>query len=155
MKKKMITIITCIMLTIMTVIPVSASELPALGSAKTDNTVFITRSSNYFSKSLSKMNALNYGYSNIVHVTSGSVTGTTRSITNVTVYIRLSGSSCVLHVMSPSGNDCYQTVTSTGTYTFTGFNGEDPYGDWYVYIVTNGPASTASSGVLKVYYNYE
>jgi len=56
--------------------------------------------------------------------------------------------------MSPNGTTKYQSVSSTGTYTFTGFNGEDPSGTWYVYIISKGTVSTVKSGTLKVEYSY-
>lgn len=112
--------------------------------------------SNYFSKGLTTMNSLG-GQSNICTVTSGSCSGTSssRSITSVTVYGVLTGSSCKVYVESPSGTTAYLTKTSTGTQTFsTQFDGEDPYGSWSVYIVSNGSVSTLKSGSLKVYYDY-
>lgn len=36
---------------------------------------------------------------------------------------------------------------------FTGFNGEDPKGDWTIMIVSNGAVTTVTA-TLKVNYNY-
>lgn len=115
----------------------------------------VLAASNHFSKSLSTMNSLYGATSNTCSVTSGSCSGTTRSITSVSVYGVLTGSSCKVYVTSPEGSVYYKTMTSTGTVTFnTEFNGEDPKGRWYVYIVTNGAVSTVKSGVLEVNYSY-
>lgn len=157
MMKKLATFITCILLCLSCSITVFAAETTSSAENPIieESPVVITSTHNYFTKGLTKLNALNYGSSNICHVTSGSIVGTNPSITKVSVYVRLSGSSCKLHVVSPNGTDKYVSVSSSGTYNFTGFNGENPSGDWYVYIVTNGSVSTASSGSLTVEYDHQ
>jgi len=111
---------------------------------------------NYFSKITSKLNSLN-GATASSNLSSGSCSGTTRSITKVTVYCRVSSgsSSFDLVVTSPEKTVVTQSCgTSSTTYTLTGFNGEDPKGTWNVGISSNGTVSTVTA-TLKVYYSYE
>jgi len=140
LKKAVLPVVACLLACIMLSNPVMAA------------------STNYFSKSIAKMNSLYGGQSNIVTVSSGSVSGDSedRSITSVTFWGRLTSgsSSCIVYITSPKNTTCHATLSSTGTLTFKGFNGEDPEGDWDVYIVSKGTASTVSSGTLKVNYTY-
>ena len=155
MKKTFTFLIAWVLAFTMMAMPVSASEyVDNREDTYVDSSV--RAGSSYFTKGISTMNALNYGSSPHYNVTSGSCLGTTRSITKVTFYGVLSSgsSSCKVYIISPSGTVAYITMSSTGTLTYYDFNGEDPYGTWTVYIVTNGIVSTVKSGSLKVYYNY-
>lgn len=149
-------------------VPVSAAELPEQDE-KTEDTMEVevvvlsdddimpvASGSNYFSKITSKLNSLN-GATASSNLSSGSCSGTTRSITKVTVYCNVSSgsSSFKLIVTSPDKTVVSQTCgTSSTTYTLTGFNGEDPYGTWNVGIASTGTVSTVTA-TLKVYYDYE
>lgn len=148
-------------------IPVSAAELPEEDVSTKDTVVEVivlsdddimpaSSGSNYFSKITSKLNSLNGAIASS-NLSSGSCSGTTRSITKVTVYCRVSSgsSSFDLVVTSPEKTVVTKSCGTSGTtYTLTGFNGEDPYGTWNVGISSNGTVSTVTA-TLKVYYDYE
>lgn len=111
---------------------------------------------NYFSKITSKLNSLN-GATASSNLSSGSCSGTTRSITKVTAYCRVSSGSSNFNLVitSPENTVVTQSCgTSSTTYTLTGFNGEDPKGTWNVGVASKGTVSTVTV-TLKVYYSYE
>lgn len=163
MKRKLSLLLVVTLLCTLFVMPVSAAELPSEDVATSSAVVIAddgimpaaTTGSNYFSKITTKLNSVN-GATASSSLSSGSCSGTTRSITEVTVYCRVSSGSSnfLLTVTSPSGK--VQTMscgTSSATYTFTGFNGEDPYGTWKVAINSRGTVSTVTA-TLKTTYNY-
>lgn len=166
-KKKLSLFMMVVMLFSTMCIPVSAAELPEKEVATKDTEVEVvilsdddvmpvSSGSNYFSKITSKLNSLS-GTIASSNLSSGSCLGTTRSITKVTVYCRVSSGSSNfdLVVTSPEKTVVTQRCgTSSTTYTLTGFNGEDPYGTWNVGISSNGAVSTVTA-TLKVYYSYE
>ena len=119
---------------------------------------------NYFSKTTVKLNAISGGESRYSQVTSGSVSGSERSIAKVELYCNVSSGTdpYTIYVESPSGTVKSITGPSkSGTITLTGFNGEDPSGTWTIWIKNNGisyngniyPASTVTI-TLKVYHSY-
>lgn len=154
-KRKLTLLITCILLFAMTVLPVSAVELPNTATVN-DAVVTGTSGTNYFSKITPKLNSLN-GLPATASLSSGSCSGDTRSITSVSVYCRVSSGSSpfTLYVTSPSGKTLSTSCgTSSGTYTFSGFRGEYPYGTWIIIIVTNGTVSTVTA-TLDINYSYQ
>ena|GEM_PF-823173 len=161
-------VIAALLLSVMYVpFSVSASELQHEDASTNDTMVeivvlsdddFMLTSSgtNYFSKITPKLNSLNGALAS-ANLSSGSCSGTTSSITKVTVYCRVSSgsSSFDLVVTSPKKTVVTQSCgTSSKTYTLTGFNGEDPNGTWNVGISSNGTVSTVTA-TLKVYYSYQ
>lgn len=119
---------------------------------------------NYFSKTTVKLNAISGGESRYSQVTSGSVSGSERSITKVELYCNVSSGTdpYTIYVESPSGTvKSISGPSKSGTITLTGFNGEDPSGTWTIWIKNNGvsyngniyPVSTVTI-TLKVYYSY-
>lgn len=119
---------------------------------------------NYFSKTTVKLNAISGGESRYSQVTSGSVSGSERSITKVELYCNVASGTdpYTIYVESPSGTvRSISGPTKSGTITITGFEGEDPSGTWTIWIKNNGisyngniyPASTVTI-TLKVYYSY-
>lgn len=130
-------------------------EAEAANYTENQAMVTATTGSNYFSKITPKLNSLN-GSAATATLSSGSCSGTERSITSVSVYCRVSSgsSSYTLYVISPEGTVLSKSCgTSSTTYTFTGFNGEDPQGNWTIIIVSNGTVTTVTA-TLKVNYNY-
>lgn len=153
MKRKLSLLLVLTLLCTLFVTPVSAAE--AANYTEDQAVVTATSGSNYFSKITSKLNSLN-GTAAMSSLSSGSCSGNKRSITSVSVYCRVSSGSSrySLYVISPNGTTLSQSCgTSSTTYNFTGFNGEDPKGDWTVMIVSNGAVSTVTA-TLKVNYNY-
>ena len=153
MKRKLSLLLVLTLLCTLFVAPVSAAE--AANYTGDQVVVTATSGSNYFSKITPKMNSLN-GSAAMATLSSGSCSGNERSITSVSVNCRVSSGSSryTLYVISPEGTTLSKSCgTSSATYDFTGFNGEDPKGDWTIMIVSNGAVSTVT-GTLKVNYNY-
>ncbi len=119
---------------------------------------------NNFSKTTVKLNALSGGESRYSQVTSGSVSGSNRSITKVELYCNVASGTdpYTIYVESPSGTvKSISGPSRSGNVTINGFAGEDPSGTWTIWIKNNGvsyngniyPASTVTI-TLKVSYSY-
>lgn len=147
-RKVFVSVMACLMACLMFAMPVMAA------------------STNYFSKTTPKLNAMNGNISRIASLSSGSVSGTERWITEVTLNLTVSSGSDPfdVHIVSPEGTEYVFTPSTTSKkYTITYFNGEDPKGTWSVYIENLGfsynpnqiyPVSTAT-GTIKVTYGYK
>ena len=128
--KKLFSFITCIAMCMMLVMPVSAAEI-----APEEEIVTMTQEAgasvytynNYFRKITPKLN--------------GEFTVSTGS------------DPFYVYVEDPKGNVGVAAVSSSGTITTDAFNGLNPAGDWYVWIVTAGDVSTATI-TLTVNYSY-
>ena len=153
MKRKLSLLLVVTLLCTLFVTPVSAAE--AASYTGDQAVVTATSGSNYFSKITPKLNSLN-GSSAMATLSSGSCSGNERSITSVSVNCRVSSGSSryTLYVISPDGTTLSKSCgTSSTTYTFKGFNGEDPKGDWIIIIISDGVVTTVTA-TLKVNYNY-
>ncbi len=156
--KKLISFITCIAMCMMLVMPVSAAEI-----APEEEIVTMTQEAgasvytynNYFRKITPKLNSVFGNPSDAAKLSSGSISGTNPKITSVTIYSRVSTGSdpFYVYVEDPKGNVGVAAVSSSGTITTDAFNGLNPAGDWYVWIVTAGDVSTATI-TLTVNYSY-
>lgn len=122
-----------------------------------------TTSSSYFSKTTTKLNALNGGKSATSSVTSGSVPDGAY-VTSVKVFVNVARGTdpYTLYIKSPEGTIAsFSGPTSSTTFTTNVFDSETPKGTWSVWIVNSGvsyngniyPASTATVS-LTVYYDY-
>lgn len=120
---------------------------------------------NYFSKTTVKLNAINGGISKYSSVTSGSISGDEASITKVELYCNVASGTdpYTIFVESPSGTvKSIAGPTKSGTVIIPGFEGENPYGTWTIWIKNNGvsyngnlyPTSTVTI-TIKVYYTYK
>lgn len=153
MKRRLSLLLVLTLLCTLFAMPVSAAE--AANYTENQAVVTATSGSNYFSKITPRLNSLN-GYPATATLSSGSCSGNERSITSVSVSCRVSNGSSryTLYVISPDGTTLSKSCgTGNETYTFTGFNGEDPKGDWTIIIITNGTVTTITA-TLKVNYNY-
>lgn len=144
-KRSFTTVIACLMACIMFVTPVFAAT-------------------NTFSRTTVKLNAMNGGISRYSTVTSGSLLGSERSITKVELYCNVASGTdpYTIYVESPSGTVIpVPGPNRSGSIVVTGFEGEDPYGTWTIWIKNNGisyngniyPTSTVTI-TLKVTYSY-
>lgn len=124
----------------------------------------VPAATNNFSKTTVKLNAISGGLSRQSKVTSGSVSGTNPSITKVELFCNVSSGTdpYTLYVLSPDGTtETISGPSKSGTVTITGFEGEDPYGTWTIWIKNSGissngniyPVSTVTV-TLKVAYSY-
>lgn len=140
-------IIACFMACMMFAMPVLAS----------------TTSSSYFSKTTTKLNAVNGGQSSISSVTSGSVPDGAY-VTSIKVFCNVARGTdpYTLYIKSPEGTIAsYSGPMSSTTFTTHDFDGENPKGTWKVWIVNSGvsyngniiPTSTVTVS-LTVYYDY-
>ena len=143
--KKFISFITCIAMCMMLVMPVSAAEVVSEEETitMTEESIASVYSTNYFRKITKKLNSVYGNPSEIVTLSSGSVTGSDPQITSVTLYSRVSSGSdpFYLYVVDPNGYLDYFLVSSSGTITTNDFNGLDPTGDWKIWIETTGDRS--------------
>lgn len=146
-RKIFASVIACFMACIMFTMPVLAA----------------TTSSSYFSKTTTKLNAINGGKSAISSVSSGSVSAGA-SVTSVKLFCNVARGTdpYTLYIKSPEGTIAYFSgPTSSTTFTTDVFNGENPKGTWSVWIVNSGvsyngniyPASTVTVS-LTAYYDY-
>ena len=155
MKRKLSLLLVLTLLCTLFAMPVSAAEVEPSNYADSGIVVAGTSGTNYFTGTTTKMNSVN-GSEAVATRSSGSCSGDERSVTNVSVYCRVSSgsSSFKLYVISPKGTVAYRNAgTSSTTYNFSEFNGEDPYGKWTIKVVTNGTVSTVT-GTLRVDYSY-
>lgn len=124
----------------------------------------VLAATNYFSKTTVKLNAVNGGTSRESRVTSGSVLGDAPSTTKVELFCNVASGTdpYTIYVESPSGTTRLATgPNKSGTITVSGFEKENPYGAWTIWIKNSGisnngnlyPASTVTI-TLKVYYSY-
>ena len=145
LKKSFTAVIACMMACMMFVTPVFAATTT-------------------YSRQTVKLNAMSGGTSRESKVSSGSVLGNDSSITKVELYCNVSRGTdpYTIYVESPSGTT--QSVSGpskSGTIVVSGFEGENPYGTWTIWIknsgiTTNGnmyPVSTVTI-TLKVTYSY-
>lgn len=137
MSKKIISmLIACVMLCSMTVTAFAAT--------------------NYFSGSTGKMNSLNGLESAAWNVSSGSINTDSKvnsSGVAVNVTVSTGSSPFLLYVEAPNGIWYSRRIGSSGSVTFTEFNGQNAKGTWKVSIQTTGTVSTATAN-LKVNYTY-
>ena len=155
--KKLISFISCIAMCVMFAMPVSAAEVVSEEETitMTEESVASVYSTNYFRKITTKLNSVYGNPSNTSKLSSGSISGTNPKITSLTIYSRVSSGSdpFYVYVEDPKGNIGVAAVSSSGTITTDVFNGLNPAGDWYVWIVTAGDVSTATI-TLTVNYSY-
>lgn len=122
-------------------------------SALADGTVAEaeTRASSYISGSASVMNSLN-GYQSGPKSITASVYSQNAYVT-MNVNVSTGSSSFYLILEAPDGRVATKLIRSSGSVTFSEFNGMHPSGKWYVSIMTTGTVSTASASV-RINYNY-
>lgn len=122
-----------------------------------ENEVETVRAGNYlFSKPIRRLNSLD-GIMASTSVYSGSCSGSERHITSVRVFCNVSWGSSpyILEITSPGGTIVSRWCgTSTTSYNFSDFDGEDPRGNWTVSITTRGRVTTMS-GSLTVNYTFQ
>ena len=145
--KKIVSVITCIMLCAILAIPVSAAEISTVDEVDviTENSTYSVNAG-YFRKITPLLNSVNGKSSDVATLSSGSISGNNPKITSVSLYVRVSSGSdsFYVYVKDPNKNTAFITVSSSGTYDITDFNGLDPSGDWQIWIVTKGTVSTAT-----------
>lgn len=122
-----------------------------------ENEVETVRAGNYlFSKPIRRLNSFNQTTAS-TSVNSGSCSGSERHITSVRVFCNVSWGSSpyILEIRSPEGTVARRWCgTSTTSYNFSDFDGEDPRGNWTVSITTRGRVTTMS-GSLTVNYTFQ
>lgn len=147
---------------------VSKKALTAVMACMLACVMFVTpvfAASTYFSKSTSKLNAINGGKSSTSSLSSGSILGSDASITQVKLAFNVSSGTdpYTLWIKSPNGSwHSYTGPTSSTIWYLDDFDGENPSGTWQIYIVNSGvsyngniyPVSTVTIS-MTVYYDYD
>lgn len=124
----------------------------------------VLAATNCFSKTTVKLNAINGGTSRYGSITSGSVSGSSPSITKLELYCNVASGTdpYTIYVESPDGTIIsIPGPTRSGSITIPVFEGENPSGTWTIWIQNDGvsyngniyPASTATF-TLKICYSY-
>ncbi len=148
--KKIFSIILCMSLCMLCVLPVSAAEVLPKEDVKEREEINATSDLNYVSKVLPKLNSINGIASNCVTVSTGSVSGNIQ-MTSISFYVRVSGDPFILYVQAPDGTMYSFVIAKSGTVTIDDLNGCSPSGTWKIWIETLGTASTAT---ITVKMNY-
>ena len=144
-KRAFTAIVACMMACLMFVTPVFAA-------------------STFYSKTTAKLNAINGGKSVTSTLSSGSIIGSDASITEVRVSFNVASGTdpYTVWIKSPNGRwHSYTGPVKSTTWYLHDFDGENPSGQWQIYIVNSGvsyngnliPASTVTV-TLTVYYDY-
>lgn len=145
--KKALSIILCIGLCIMFVIPVSAEELPM----EIQENSISKDATNYFSKTL-KLNSVNGISPEVVTYTPGSISGSAQ-ISSISFYVRVSGNPFILYVQAPDGTMHSFVINKSENVIIDDLNDCTPSGTWKIWIETLGIASTATI-TIKMNYSY-
>ncbi len=153
--KKVLSIVLCMSLCIMCTLPISAAEVMPKKNGIEKEEVSTTSGSNYFSKILPKLNSINGTVSNVVTFSSGSISGSERVVTSISLYVRVSSGSdpFIIYIQAPDGTIYSFVITTSGTITIDNFNGCDPKGSWKIWIETQGTVSSATI-TAKICYDY-
>ena len=153
--KKIVLFILCMSLCTVSVMPVlAAEEVPKDKIIRMAEINELTNSTNYFSKTIQRLSSINGIASAPVTINSGSISGSTK-VTSISFNIQMSSGSdpFILYVQSPDGTIHIIYVTKSGMYVLDDFNGDNPYGSWKIWIVTEGTASIVNI-TMKVNYSY-
>lgn len=146
--KKLVPIITSMVLGVMMAMPVSAAGALPKENVLEKEELSATLNSNCFSRTLSRL-ALMKG---AVTVSSGSISGNAQ-VTSISLYVRVSSGSSpvIIYIQAPDGTIYSFRITTSETITSNQFNGCDPSGDWKVWVE---PKEIIPSITLKVCYDY-
>lgn len=125
--KKILSIILCMSLCIMCTLPVSAAEVIPKENVIEKAEVSATADSNYFSRTLPKLDSMNGIASNSVTFSTGSVSGGAQ-ITSISFYVRASGDPFILYIQDPDGTMYSFVITKSGTVTIDNLSGCNPLG---------------------------
>ena len=155
--KKVLSIILCMNLFIIYTLPVSAAEVMPRENVIEKEEISATSGSNYFSRTLPRLNSINGATSSVATISSGSISGSDKVVTSIKLFIRIASGSdpFIIYIQAPDGTIYSFVVTTGGTITIDNLNGCDPTGSWKIWIETQGTVSTASITMTVNYsYNY-
>ncbi len=146
--KKIFSIILCVSLCILCVLPVSAEGALPKENVLEKEELSATLDSNCFSRTLSRLALMN----GTATVSSGSISGNAQ-VTSISLYVRVSSGSSpvIIYIQAPDGIIYSFRITTSGTITSNQFNGCDPSGDWKIWVE---PKEIIPSITLKVCYDY-
>lgn len=146
--KKIFSIILCVSLCILCVLPVSAAEVMSKENVLEKEELSATLSPNYFSRTLSRLALMN----GTATFSSGSISGSAQ-VSLISLQVRLSSGSSpiIIYMQAPDGTIYSFRITTSGTITSNQFNGCDPLGDWKIWVEPN---ETIPSITVKIYYDY-
>lgn len=146
--KKLVPIITSVVLGVMMAMPVSAEGALPKENVLEKEELSATLNSNCFSRTLSRLALMN----GTATVSSGSISGNAQ-VTSISLYVRVSSGSSpvIIYIQAPDGTIYSFHITTSGTITSNQFNGCDPSGDWKIWVE---PKEIIPSITLKVCYDY-
>ena len=148
--KKVLSIILCMGLCMLCVLPVSAAEaLPKEDVIEKEETN-ATSGSNYFRSQTIRLNSAGGNTSSKVKISTGSVIG---NISSIILIVRAGGDPFKLYLQSPDGTLFWIVMDATGEIGVDKFNGQNLSGSWMLWIETLGTASTATIS-MRINYDY-
>ncbi len=146
--KKVLSIILCIGLCIINVMPVLAEEVSKEPYVTVEEYNMSIYSSNYFVGPTIRLNSTFGSESGHQNISTGSASG---NISSIILNVRAGGDPFKLYLQAPDGTLFWSVIDTTGVIGVDNFNGKNLSGTWVVWIETLGIASTAS---ISVRINY-
>lgn len=152
--KKVLSIILCMSLCIMSVIPVSAEEVSKEHFMEVEGNNISTYASNYFNKQAIQLSSVAGSESKRISISTGSVSSSSQ-ITSMSLNVRVNGGSdpFKLFVQAPDGTLYCVVMEATGVIDVDNFNGKNLSGSWTIWIETLGTVSLATVSV-RINYSY-
>lgn len=148
--KKLMPIITSVVLCVMMAMPVSAAEVMSKENVLEKEEVSATTGSSYYISRTIRLNSTSGSESAHASISTGSVIG---NISSIIFNVRAGGNPFKLYLQAPDGTLFWITMDSTGDIGVDNSNGKDLSGTWTIWIETLGTASSATISA-KIYYDF-
>lgn len=148
--KKLMPIITSVVLCVMMAMPVSAAEVMPKENVLEKEEVSATTGSSYYISRTIRLNSTSGSESAHASISTGSVIG---NISSIIFNVRAGGNPFKLYLQAPDGTLFWITMDSTGDIGVDNSNGKDLSGTWTIWIETLGTASSATISA-KIYYDF-
>lgn len=148
--KKLMPIITSVVLCVMMAMPVSAAEVMPKENVLEKEEVSATTGSSYYISRTIRLNSTSGSESAHASISTGSVIG---NISSIIFNVRAGGNPFKLYLQAPDGTLFWITMDSTGDIGVDNSNGKDLSGIWTIWIETLGTASSATISA-KIYYDF-
>lgn len=152
--KKVLSIILCISLCIMSVMSVSAEEVSKEHFMAVEGNIISTYASNYFSRPAIQLSSVAGSESKRISISTGSVSGNPQ-ITSMRLNVRVNSGSdpFKLYVQAPDGTLYCVVMEATDVIDIDSFIGKNLSGSWTIWIETLGTVSMATI-FMRIYYSY-
>lgn len=152
--KKVLSIILCMSLCIISVMQVSAEEVSKEHFIEVEGNNIATYSSYYFNKQEIRLSSVAGSESKHTSISTGSVSGNAQ-VTSMSLNVRVNGGSdpFKLYIQAPDGTLHCVVMEATGVIDVDNFNGKNLSGSWTIWIETLGTASLATIS-MRINYIY-